>query len=158
IGDGEGQAVGGAVVALDSDGGGAFLGEQAGGDQGLQLGGADQLGGQGGVVPQDGGGAVEEVAADRQREGRAPLRHAAGAEGCQRRATQMQRVVAGAAVVGGEEQGPVHVRQGPWVGAAGAGVDVGDAGGAGGGAVRLPHLVAVGAVVGPEEQRPVHVC
>src|SRR5262249_39337141 len=43
------------------------------------------------------------------------------------------------------------------VGGGGAGSDVVDEGGAGGGAVALPQLQAVAAVVGHEEQRAAHV-
>src|SRR5262249_34530703 len=42
-------------------------------------------------------------------------------------------------------------------GAEGAGADVGDEGGAGGGAGTLPQLGAVAAVVGAEEKRSIHV-
>src|SRR5262249_18989668 len=60
------------------------------------------------------------------------------------------------AVVGREEQRPVHVREGGGVRAGGAGVDVLYKDDAGGGAAAPPQPPAVG-VAGLEEQRPVHV-
>src|ERR671915_289178 len=69
----------------------------------------------------------------------------------------LPQLAAGGAVVGGEEQGPPHVREPEGGGADGPRVDVLHSLGPGGGPVGLPQLEAGGAVVGGEEQGPPHV-
>jgi hypothetical protein len=61
------------------------------------------------------------------------------------------------AVIGAEEQRPVHVRQKIRIRTAASTADIFDECGPGGRAVTLPQLITVSAVIGAEEQRPVHV-